>query len=299
MTTEVPVNQPSTIPLLRRARRGRVALRVLIYICTAYVAWCVALYFFQDHLLFPADMAPAPATREDRYDRRTSVIRLPIETGGEVVAWFVPAPRAGDAQPAPVAIFFHGNAEIIDYLDEIVDPYRKLGLSVYLPEYRGYGRSAGKPDEAGMIGDAVRFYDELVKRPDVDKERIVIHGRSLGGGPACALASQRPCRALVLQSVFTSAADMAKKYFAPGFLAKHPFHNDRILPTLDVPVFISHGTYDEIIPVAHARTLAGLARHATLVEYPCTHNGFPGEGKEEDYWQRIEAFLRDADALPK
>lgn len=275
-----------------RRRKGRILIRLLIYFAAFYLVWCTVLYLFQDHLLFPADMAPAPGPREDRYDRRTAVISLPIETGGRVVAWFIPAVGASEKKPAPVAIFFHGNAEIIDYLDEIVEPYRRLGFSVYLPEYRGYGRSNGKPDEPSLIADAIRFYDELVKRPDVDASRIVIHARSLGGGPACALAAKRKCKALVLQSVFTSTTDLANKYAAPGFLVRSSFHNDRIIPTLDIPILIAHGSADEIIPVEHGRALAKLAKRATYLEYDCTHNGFPGDRMEEDYWTKIADFLR-------
>jgi len=295
-SAEVEVGALEPIPA--RSRRRGIILRLLIYIAALYVIWCILLYYNQDRLLFPADMAPSPGPQAYRYTPTTAEIRLPIETGGEVVAWFVPAHGASAAKPAPVAIFFHGNAEIIDYMDEIVTPYRKVGVSVFLPEYRGYGRSAGKPSETALVGDSVRFYDELVKRPDVDKSRIVIHGRSLGGGPACALAAQRTPRAMILQSAFTSAADLAHKYAAPGFIATNPFHNDRILPTLEVSVLIAHGSADEIIPVEHGRALAKLAKHAKYLEYNCMHNGFPGEGNEDAWWREVTDFLKKSGVLP-
>lgn len=285
-------------PAPARSRKRGIILRILIYLAVLYLGWCILLYFFQDRLLFPADMAPQPAPKAYRYTRNTAEIRLPIEAGGEVVAWFIPAAGASPSKPAPVAIFFHGNAEIIEFMDEIVTPYQSLGVSVFLPEYRGYGRSAGQPSEKAIVADAVRFYDELIKRPDVDKSRIVIHGRSLGGGPACALAAQRMPRALILQSAFTSAADLAHRYAAPGFLATSPFHNDRIIPTLDIPMLIAHGCQDEVIPVEHGRTLARLARHAKYLEYTCKHNGFPGDGSEDAWWSEVTDFLKNAGVLP-
>lgn len=286
-------------PPAKHNRRGKVIRRVLLYPLLLYATYCVAMYFFQEHLLFPADMAPAPALTTDRYARNTTVIKIEIDGGGTNEAWFIPAVNASATQPAPVAIFFHGNAEIIDYLDEIVMPYRQMGMSVYLPEYRGYGRGKGRPSEAAILGDALRFYDELIKRPDVDKSRVVIHGRSLGGGPATYLASQRPAKALVLQSVFTSTSDMANTFGAPGFVARHAFRNDRIIPTLDLPILIAHGTSDDVIPIAQGRKLASLAKRATFLEYPCDHNGFPGDGHEEEWWKEVASFLRKAGVLPE
>ncbi|MBI5763792.1 MAG: alpha/beta hydrolase [Planctomycetes bacterium] len=283
----------------KQGRRGKVIRRVILYPLLLYATYCVAMFFFQEHLLFPSDMAPAPAPTTDRYARNTTVIKIEVDGGGTNEAWFIPAVNASATNPAPVVVFFHGNAEIIDYLDEIVLPYRQLGMSVYLPEYRGYGRGKGRPSEAVILVDALRFYDELIKRPDVDRSRIVLHGRSLGGGPATYLASQRPAKALVLQSVFTSTADMANTFGAPGFVARHPFRNDRIIPTLDMPILIAHGTSDDVIPFAQGRKLASLAKRATFREYPCNHNGFPGDGHEEEWWNEVSTFLRTAGVLPE
>jgi len=239
--------------------------------------------------LFPADMAPEPMPM--LYNAKTVEIKLDIEDGGQVVAWLAPAPGLTSDNPAPVAIFFHGNAEIIDHQHTVVEGYQRLGCAILLPEYRGYGRSDGKPSEEAIVGDAVRFCDELIKRPDVDSGRIVIHGRSLGGGPAAQLAARFPCKALILESTFSSAAAMAHKYGAPACLARNPFRTDRVLNTFDLPTLIFHGTRDDIIPVAHGRRLRDLARNGTYIEYDCKHNDFPGRDNEEAYWNEIAHFL--------
>ena len=206
-------------------------------------------------------------------------------------AWFFPAKPDPSGKPAPVVIYFHGNAELIDQQERIVEGYSKLGLSVFLPEYRGYGRSAGKPSEKEIGADMIRFYDRLIQRGDVDPSRIVFHGRSVGGGVAADLAVRRAPAALILESTFSSIASMALKFGAPPFLLKHPFRTDRVVEALDVPILIFHGTRDTVVPVSHGRRLHKLARGSTYVEYNSDHNDFPGDGNDEAYWREIQAFL--------
>lgn len=277
------------------ARPGRVvrrlALRGAAYALLGYVAWCAALYFWQDRLIFPADVAGTPLPGEPRPPAET--LTLPIAGGGEVVAWFAPAPAIGLGAPAPMVIYCHGNAELIDFQDFVLAGYRRLGVSVLLPEYRGYGRSAGKPSQTAIVGDIVRFHDLLAGRPGVDASRIILHGHSLGGGVAAQVAVQRRPAALILQSTFTSLASFSSRYLAPSFLARHPFRTDRVLPTLDVPLLIMHGARDEIVPVAHGRRLRQLAPGATYMEFDCGHLDMPGDGNRQAYWELIRRFLSE------
>ncbi len=268
----------------------RLLRRFLVFLVIFCAAWWTTLYFYQDELLFPVDMAPDPLPL--LYDATTQEITIDTEDG-QSVAFFMPAFQSSALRPRPVVIFFHGNAELIDFQSTAVEGYRKLGCSVLLPEYRGYGRSDGEPSEKVIVADAIRFYDELVKRPDVDKDHIVIHGRSLGGGPAAQLAGRRGCQALIIESSFSSAAAMAYSYAAPPFLVKHPFRTDHVLETLDTPVLIFHGTNDDVIPVAHGRKLRDLARNGRYVEYDCMHNDFPGHDHETAYWEEIATFLKN------
>jgi fermentation-respiration switch protein FrsA (DUF1100 family) len=259
----------------------------LIVAILAYVAWCVILYWYQDRLLWPTDLTQP----QSAMPKNAEAISLPIEHGGAVESWFFPAKPGESGKPAPAVIYFHGNAELIDGQDRIVAGYSKLGLSVLLPEYRGYGRSAGKPSEEEITADMIRFHDLLIRRADVDPSRIVFHGRSVGGGVAADLATRRTPAALILESTFASTADMARKFGAPPFLIKHPFRTDRVVEGLNVPMLIFHGTLDTVVPVSHGRRLHKLARGSTYVEYNSDHNDFPGEGNEEAYWREIQAFL--------
>jgi len=279
----------------RKSPIRRLVVRWLVFAAVLYVAWCATLYFYQDKMLFPADLAPAPTP--SLYDRTTEELRVDIGGGEHAVAWFIPALPRDSSKPAPLVVYFHGNAEIIDYQTTAVEGYRKLGCAVLLPEYRGYGRSGGKPSEAGILADSIRFFDQATKRPDVDPVRVVIHGRSLGGGPAAQLAGARKPRALILESTFISVAVMAHGYLAPECLARNPFRTDRVLAGLDVPVLIFHGTHDDIIPVRHGRALRDLAQNGAYVEYDCRHNDFPGDANEDAYWDEIARFLSRAGVI--
>ena len=284
--------QTAAPPLSARRRGAKWLLsRVLLVAVGTYAAWCGVLYAYQDWILFPADAAPPPPAARDPH---AIVTTLQVEGVGAVESWFLPAPGVSASHPGPAAVFCHGNAEIIDFKDAMVRAYHSIGCSVLLPEYRGYGRSAGKPSEAAITSDLVGFYDELLKRPEVDRSRVVVHGVSLGGGVAAQLAGRREPRALILECTFTSVAAMASKYWAPSFLATSPFHTDRVLPNLHCPVLVFHGTHDCVIPVAHGRRLHELAADSRYFEYDCDHNDFPGPGNEAAYWGEVTRFLKDA-----
>jgi fermentation-respiration switch protein FrsA (DUF1100 family) len=245
--------------------------------------------------IFARNHAPQPLPHS--YDQTTEVISLPTSEGSSV-AFFVPAaPHAPAATRHPTAIFFHGNTEIIDYQSTVIEGYRKLGCSILLPEYRGYGRSDGTPGEKAIVEDAISFYDLLVQRANVDPDRIVVHGRSLGGGPAAQLAARRKVSVLILQSTFRDVSSWVSRFSLPLQPAQGMFQTDRVLRSLDCPVLIMHGTRDDLVPVEHAWALRDASPNATYVEYDCMHNDFPGIGNSEDYWQRIGAFLRNTGVL--
>jgi fermentation-respiration switch protein FrsA (DUF1100 family) len=211
---------------------------------------------------------------------------------GDVPAWLLSADGASAAKPLPLVVFAHGNGELIEDWPEALDPYRHLGAHVLLPEYRGYGLAAGSPSESAIVDDFVRFYDLAVKRPEIDPRRVVFHGRSLGGGAVCALARQRIPAAMVLESTFTSIPDVARQWHVPPALIEDRFDSAAILPTLDVPLLVFHGTRDRVVPYDHGAKIARMARRARLVTYDCDHNDLPRQ--KDGYWRDIARFLRDA-----
>ena len=263
--------------------------RFLRAAAVTYVVWCGVLYLLQDHMLFHPEMARAVSERP--FDPRTIVTRINPNTDHASESWLIPAPGVDEAHPGPIMVFEHGNAEIIDSQEATVRGYHAMGVSVLLSEFRGYGRTGGHPGEKGIVEDVVSFYDEMLASPMVDRQRIIIHGRSLGGGVAAQLAARRPSRALILESTFTSVAVMSHKYGAPSFIVTNPFRTDRVIDGFDFPVLIFHGTIDPVVPVEHGRSLRDLAKHATYVEYEKVGHELPGPEYWDDYWKQIHTFL--------
>lgn len=219
---------------------------------------------------------------------------LEIEDGARVEAFFLPALNS-HATPAPAVIFAHGNAELIDDWAEALEPWRRLGFHVLLPEYRGYGRSGGEPGQDAIAADLARFHDRLATTPGIDPERIVLHGRSLGGGALCTLAAQRRPAALILQSTFTSVTALARAMGIPGFVVSDPFDNLAVVRRYDGPTLVMHGLHDELIPVSHAHALLAAAAHGRLITWPCGHNDGPPD--PEAWWDDLRTFVTDCGLL--
>jgi hypothetical protein len=209
---------------------------------------------------------------------------------GRVEAWLLPGEGIDASHPGPAVVFAHGNGELIDHWPEMLRPYRELGVSVVLPEYRGYGRSAGSPSEAAIAEDLRALHARLREHPAIDPGRLVYHGRSLGGGAVCTLLEAQPPRALILESTFTSVPDVAAGMLVPGFLIVDRFESLEALRGYDGPLLVFHGVRDRVIPVEHGRRIAEAHPEAELVLYDCGHNDCPPAGS--DYWARVERFLR-------
>jgi fermentation-respiration switch protein FrsA (DUF1100 family) len=242
----------------------------------------------QRQILFPRHMLQViPGAGNDV----PGLARIWIESPeGPVEAWFLPGDGVSVEKPGPVVIFAHGNGELIDDWPLEMGGYRRMGVSVLLTEYRGYGRSAGEPSQESIGEDFLRFHDIVAARPDVDKERIILHGRSLGGGAVCGLASKRRPRVLILQSTFTSVKDIARSFMMPGPLVADPFDNNLVVRSLDCPILIIHGRFDELIPFGHAEKNRDAAKNVKFISYDCGHNDCPPDWGE--YWKDLREFLK-------
>jgi hypothetical protein len=244
-------------------------------------------------VLFPRYLL-RPRPNADAGVRGLQKLSLGIREG-EVEAWFLPADGVALGQKAPLVMFAHGNGELIEDWPEMLDPYRRMGLHVLLPEYRGYGRSAGAPSEKAIVEDFVRFYDMASARPDVDPRRVVLHGRSLGGGVVSALAQKRCPAALVLESTFTSVPDVARKWMVPKALIRDRFDSASVLKSLDIPILVFHGTRDRVVPFEHGVGLSQCARRGRLVRYDCDHNDLPRQ--KDGFWSELRAFLETEELM--
>ncbi len=292
---EIDTTEVAAAPKPRVSIRRRLVKMALIALLL-YVCWCVLLLFTQHWLIFP-EYVLAPPGPEEKYDDSTVVLSREID-GGHVIAWFVPAPGADAAHPAPLVVYIHGAGNIIDTQGHRIEGYRRLGCSVLLPEYRGYGRSGGTPSEAAIVDDVLHFYDEVIQRPDVDRTRVVVHGRSMGGAIAATLVERRGAGSLILGSSFTNLPEVASDLlWIPRVVVHASFHLDDILARLDVPTLIFHGTEDAIVPHEHGDRLLAIAKNGRLVKLKCGHRSFPCEAEAGRYWQEIEKFLREGGAI--
>lgn len=165
--------------------------------------------------------------------------------GTNINAWFFKNPQAKST-----IIFAHGNAgNMGDRLPKI-EFFYELGLNVFIFDYRGYGKSEGRPSEAGIYLDAQGAYDYLQLRGDVDMKNIILYGASLGGAVAIDLATHRSAALLVVESSITNARQMAKIFypFVPSFCLSLKFDSiDKVRALRTSKLFI-HSPEDEIVP---------------------------------------------------
>jgi len=263
---------------------------IFIGLIAVYVIVMIGLTTMQRKILFPRHYTqPYPNAGEGIDGLEKVWIDSPE---GKVEGWFIAGKQVTAENPGPLVIFAHGNAELIEYWPVMLAGYKHLGVSLLLPEYRGYGRSAGSPSQEAITEDFVKFYDLMIARPDVDKNKIIFHGRSIGGGAVCALAEQRKPAVLILQSTFTSVKSMAGRFMMPGFLVADPFDNLATVEELDIPILVMHGSQDDLIPYKHGKKLSQAAKNGTLITYACDHNSCPPDWKV--FWADIQKFLTSA-----
>lgn len=255
-------------------------LKLTLTLATLYALYLTLLYAFQREVVFPRRFAG-----QGRAQAPEGVERWWRDVpGGQVEAWFIPGKGVSPEAPGPLVVFGHGNGDLIDGWWPGLRPYHQRGVSVLLPEFRGYGRSGGDPSQAGIVEDFAAFLGRAEGRPEIDGARVYFHGFSLGGGVVGALARLRPPAALILQSTFTSTRALASRFLAPGFLMRDPFPTGEVLARLDAPVLVVHGRQDEVVPHSHGEALAALARDGRLLSRDCRHGDCP---LDATYWQAI------------
>ena len=261
------------------------------------VAGCIALgfpilvYFFQERLLF----FPQPLTGDPVKDNPSGTVEevsLVMADQVRLHGWMVQSERVmANDRPAPVLIYFGGNAEEISWLTSTAGQY--AGWSLLLVNYRGYGKSEGKPGEAELFADALQIYDYAVGR--AAGGRVAVMGRSLGSGVAVYLAAQRPLAGVILVSPYDSIESVAKgiyPYLPVSMMLKHRFDSIARAPAIKLPLLCLVASADGVVARPHSERLyaawggvkqwreIGPADHASIADKP-------------DYWQAIAAFLRD------
>jgi uncharacterized protein len=252
---------------------------IAIVLLIGYLAGLVVLYAKQRDMLFPIppvgritpDAAGLPEAEEHV---------LTTSDGEKVIIWHVSAKRG-----RPVILYFPGNG---DFLAGRVSRFKGMtadGTGLVALSYRGYAGSSGAPSEEGLLRDAKAAYAFTTAR--YAAERIVVWGFSLGTGVAVELVSEQRVGKLILEAPYTSTVDVAASLFPivpVRLLMRDPFHSDRRIARVSVPLLILHGTDDPAIPIRFGERLFSLARE------PRQFVRFPGGGHDNlDQYGAIEA----------
>ena len=244
------MSSPPDAPL--RSRRFGWVLRLAIVVLCGYVGLAVVLMLLENSLVyFPtpagADWQPPPSadTRDIYFDS---------PAGDRIHGWWLPCPGSSGA-----VLHFHGNAGNLSHRGDIILKLRdRLSLSVLIIDYPGYGKSTGKPSEEGCYQAADAAYQWLVDDAKIAPEEIVVFGKSLGGGVATYVGSRKDHRALVLVKTYTSLPDVGSRLypFLPvRLLMRNRFDSIGRIAECHRPVFVAHGTTDEMIPFALGQQL--------------------------------------------
>ena len=237
-------------------------VRVGVGLALAYLVLLLLAWLFQDRLAFPAPRGPAPDPQRLGIPSGER-IQLSLKDGTRLAGWYLgataPPARHRPAAPSPALLWFYGNGENIATIWPVVREFQPPGAALLVIDYPGYGGSEGRATEQAIYEAADAAYDALARRPEVD--RIYVYGRSLGAAVAIHTAASHPVAGLILESPFTSAADMARLHYrvVPRALLHLRLDNVATIHQVRCPVLIFHGTADQLVPIAMGRTVAAAA----------------------------------------
>ncbi len=256
-----------------------------------YLGVCVLLYFIQEQLIYyPSYRIEAtPADIDLVYED----IRLTTSDEVEVAGWFIPNENANST-----VLFFHGNAGNISHRLQSIEMFHNFGLNVFIIDYRGYGRSGGEASEQGTYLDAEAAWSYLTDEHGISPEKIIIFGRSLGGGVATWLAQQKSPQALILESTFASVPDVAAThypYLPVRLLARIHYNSLSRMKDITCPVLIIHSPDDKLIPYRNGQRLFEAANTPKeFIEIKGGHNEV-FIASLEVYQTGVQAFLERYD----
>jgi pimeloyl-ACP methyl ester carboxylesterase len=252
-----------------------------------YLAIVLLMYFMQARMIyFPSksiDSTPQQIglAYEDVY--------LEAEDGVKIHGWFVPADSA-----RATLLFLHGNGGNISHRLESIHQFHSLNLSVFIIDYHGYGLSQGKPGEQETYHDAEASWKYLTGQKQINPDKIIIFGRSLGGAVASWLAVKHQPRALIMESAFSSLVDIANTHypFLPvRMMSRFNYDSKENIRRINVPVLFIHSPNDEIIPFKHGDELYRIANEPKqFLEITGSHNdGYLASSAE--YLPALDRFI--------
>ncbi len=260
---------------------------LLAGLTVVYLVVCLLGILFQDRLVFFPERALVTVPEQVGLSYRD--VYFETADGMRLHGWFVPA-----AAQRAVLLFCHGNAGNISGRLESLQMFNELGLSVFIFDYRGYGQSRGRASERGTYADARAAWRHLTEDEGVAPDQIILFGRSLGGAVAIELATHVRPRALIVESTFTSAAELGARIY-PWLpvrqLARIRYDSQGRVRRLRCPKLFVHSLHDETVPFSMALKLfERAARPKELLKIRGGHNdGFLVSGRK--YLDGLAGFL--------
>lgn len=250
---------------------------------------------------FIVTFRPLPYAIDNRWNwiipARSEDVWFTAADGVKLNGWFVHSRR--DTVAATI-LYCHGNSGNLTHVRDHAQKLAEQGYDVLVFDYRCYGRSSCKlPDERGINSDAAAAYEYLTRQRRISPERLVIYGWSLGTTAAIDLAARRPCGALIVEAGLSSAGAMAKVKlpWLPRWLywvGRNQFASLQKIAQVKCPIFVSHGTNDEIIPVEQGQQLFAAARSPKELLLIPGRTHWVAKGEDQAYFHKLSAFISDS-----
>ena len=260
-----------------------------------YAAFCALVYFMQPGMIFypnipGRELVTSPKNMGLDYEN----IEFVTEDNIKLHGWFIPAKKDLVIQKKATVLFFHGNAGNISHRMDSIRQFHKMGLNVFIIDYRGYGQSTGKTTEAGTYKDAESAWHYLTVTRSIKENEIIIFGRSLGGSIGAWLATRHTPVALIIESSFSSALSMGQRfypYLPLRLLSRYRYDTKEYIKKIHCPVLVAHSRNDEIIPYDEGRDIFNAAPEPKqFLEMQGGHNdGFIISGSS--YVNALESFI--------
>jgi fermentation-respiration switch protein FrsA (DUF1100 family) len=258
--------------LVSKYRKGgvkKMLISIITVLLVAYWGLGLILYFMQPTFLYRP--TPDVLYTPDELGLAFENVVLNTRDGLKLSGWYVPAEGA-----ELTLLFCHGNGGNITHRLDSINIFHELGVNCLIFDYRGYGNSEGKPTEEGTYLDARAAYEWLQETKNTPANNIIIFGRSLGASIAAQLASQVEARGLIIESGFTSYADMGKKfypYMPVRWFASFNYNTVRYLRQVRCPVLVVHSQTDELVPFQFGLELYEVANEPKeFIEITGSHN---------------------------
>lgn len=223
---------------------GELLIYILGVLFVVYVGWGLMLYILQPKLLYVPmrELLYTPAELNLEFEN----IIFKTADGLRLSGWFIPAQNSQFT-----ILFCHGNGGNMMHCLDSIDIFHNLGLNCFIFDYRGYGESGGKPSEEGTYLDAQAAYKWLTEEKKVPPDDIIVFGRSLGGSIAAHLAGRNKVAALVIESTFTSYADIGSRfypYMPVRWFARFGYKTIQSIKDIRCPVMLIYSRDDEVVP---------------------------------------------------